>query len=121
MLGLVGIQGLSVYRLIPPLYTTPIEPVLDVQPDAFDPPPRVDSAVVRMTPLPAAGVADIDTRRLGELVSIAFSQRRKILRHTLGAWIKAQHLDLDFDLQRRAEEVSVSEYLALARAKPQPD
>lgn len=93
-----------------------IESVLDVPPESFDPPPRVDSAVVRMTPLPAASVADIDVRRLGELVTVAFSQRRKILRHTLGRWIEAQGITLPFDLQRRAEEVPVTEYLALARA-----
>ena len=93
-----------------------IESVLDVPPESFDPPPRVDSAVVRMTPLPATSVADIDVKRLGELVTVAFSQRRKILRHTLGRWIEAQGITLPFDLQRRAEEVPVTEYLALARA-----
>ena len=97
-----------------------IELVLEVPPDAFEPPPRVDSAVVRMRPLPPAAVADIDVKRLGELVAVAFSQRRKILRHTLGAWLAAQGIDRPFDLQRRAEEVPVAEYLALARAIPTP-
>ena len=92
-----------------------ISSVLDVPPESFDPPPRVDSAVVRMRPLPAD--TGIDPARLGELVTVAFSQRRKLLRHTLGRWIEAQRLDLPFDLQRRAEEVPVSEYLALARAR----
>ena len=90
-----------------------IESVLDVPPEAFDPPPRVDSAVVRMLPLPAA--ADVDAARLSELVAAAFSQRRKLLRHTLGRWMEANAVDLPFDLQRRAEEVPVAEYLALAR------
>jgi 16S rRNA (adenine1518-N6/adenine1519-N6)-dimethyltransferase len=93
-----------------------IESVLDVPPEAFDPPPRVDSAVVRMLPLPAADVAGIDAALLSELVSSAFSQRRKLLRHTLGAWIEARGVETSFDLQRRAEEVPVAEYLALARA-----
>ncbi len=94
-----------------------ISSVLDVPPDAFDPPPRVNSAVVRMRPLPPASAADaIDPARLGELVTVAFSQRRKLLRHTLGRWIEAQGLPGGFDLQRRAEEVPVAEYLALARA-----
>ncbi len=56
-------------------------------PESFDPPPRVDSAVVRMLPLPRAAVADIDVVRLGEIVGVAFSQRRKMLRNTLGAWL----------------------------------
>ena len=92
-----------------------IEDVLDVPPEAFDPPPRVDSAVVRMVPLPAD--ASVDAQRLSELVAVAFSQRRKLLRHTLGRWIEAQGLAVAFDLQRRAEEVPVAEYLALARAQ----
>ena len=90
-----------------------IEDVLDVPPEAFDPPPRVDSAVVRMEPLPLD--AGIDPARLAELVAVAFSQRRKILRHTLGRWLEQQGVDAAFDLQRRAEEVPVAEYLALAR------
>jgi 16S rRNA (adenine1518-N6/adenine1519-N6)-dimethyltransferase len=49
-------------------------------------------------------------------VQLAFSQRRKILRATLGRWIEAEGITLPFDLQRRAEEVPVAEYLALARA-----
>ena len=91
-----------------------VEDVLFVPPDAFDPPPRVDSAVVRMEPL--AEDLSVDPARLGELVQVAFSQRRKILRHTLGRWMEQQGVDLPFDLQRRAEEVPVAEYLALARA-----
>ena len=97
-----------------------IEHVLDVPPEAFDPPPRVDSAVVRMVPLPAAPAAAVDAARLGELVACAFSQRRKILRHTLGQWIERQGLQTAFDLQRRAEEVPVDEYLALARLAAEP-
>ncbi|WP_418318205.1 16S rRNA (adenine(1518)-N(6)/adenine(1519)-N(6))-dimethyltransferase RsmA [Piscinibacter sakaiensis] len=93
-----------------------IEQVLDVPPEAFEPPPRVDSAIVRMTPLPADAVAGIDVALLGEIVGVAFSQRRKLLRHTLGGWITARRLDTGFDLQRRAEEVPVAEYLALTRA-----
>ena len=89
-----------------------IEPLLEVPPEAFDPPPRVDSAVVRMTPKPAP--AGIDPALLGELVTVAFSQRRKLLRHTLGRWLAERSAGADFDLQRRAEEVSVEEYLGLA-------
>lgn len=94
-----------------------IDALLDVPPDAFDPPPRVDSAIVRLRPLPLKlGDAAVDPARLGELVTVAFSQRRKLLRHTLGRWIETQGIELPFDLQRRAEEVPVAEYLALAAA-----
>ena len=95
-----------------------IESMLDVAPVAFEPPPRVDSAVVRMQPLPRA--AGVNARLLGELVTVAFSQRRKLLRHTLGRWLEARAFGGRFDLQRRAEEVPVAEYLALAVASAAP-
>src|SRR5205823_9185511 len=56
-----------------------MEDVLFVPPESFDPPPRVDSAVVRM--VPRAEPAALDDRLLSELVQVAFSQRRKLLRH----------------------------------------
>ena len=88
-----------------------IESVLDVAPEAFDPPPKVQSAIVRMRPLPQR--ADVDAGLLGELVTVAFSQRRKVLRNTLGRWLDERSFCGHFDLQRRAEEVTVSEYLSL--------
>ena len=91
-----------------------IESVLDVPPEAFDPPPRVDSAVVRMLPL--AQPPAVDEGLLSELVTVAFSQRRKLLRHSLGRWLEQRGPALPFDLQRRAEEVPVAEYVALAQA-----
>ena len=91
-----------------------MENVLAVPPESFDPPPRVDSAVVRMVPHrePVA----LDPATLQELVQVAFSQRRKLLRHTLGRWLDARGFDGVFDVQRRAEEVPVAHYLALAQA-----
>jgi 16S rRNA (adenine1518-N6/adenine1519-N6)-dimethyltransferase len=90
-----------------------IERVLDVPPQAFEPPPAVDSAVVRMRPLPAPALSDAAILR--ELVTSAFSQRRKLLRHTLGRWLEQKKFTGTFDTQRRAEEVPVDEYVALAR------
>lgn len=89
-----------------------MQALLDVAPEAFEPPPRVDSAVVRMQPRPDA--AAVDAGLLSELVAVAFSQRRKLLRHTLGRWLDGRAAGADFDCQRRAEEVPVAEYLALA-------
>jgi 16S rRNA (adenine1518-N6/adenine1519-N6)-dimethyltransferase len=88
--------------------------VLFVPPESFDPPPRVDSAVVRMVPLAQPPV--VDTRLLSELVQVAFSQRRKLLRHSLGKWLEARQFGGAFDLQRRAEEVPVHAYIALTQA-----
>jgi 16S rRNA (adenine1518-N6/adenine1519-N6)-dimethyltransferase len=96
-----------------------MENVLFVPPSAFDPPPRVDSAVVRMVPRPQP--AAVDPALLSELVRVAFSQRRKLLRHSLGRWLEQRRFGGAFDTQRRAEEVPVAEYLALAAevaAKP---
>ncbi|GMV46260.1 MAG: ribosomal RNA small subunit methyltransferase A [Pseudomonadota bacterium] len=95
-----------------------IEPLFEVPPAAFEPPPRVHSAVVRMRPLARPRLAD--GALLGEIVASAFSQRRKLLRHTLGRWLQARGAGVPFDLQRRAEEVPVAEYLALALALGAP-
>lgn len=91
-----------------------VDALFDVGPEAFDPPPRVVSAIVRMTPYrePAA----LSPKLLEEMVAVAFSQRRKLLRHTLGRWLDARHFAGSFDVQRRAEEVPVAEYVALAQA-----
>ena len=91
-----------------------MQDVLFVPPQSFEPPPRVNSAVVRMQP--RADVAQVDVRLLGELVQVAFSQRRKLLRHTLGRWLEARAFSGAFDVQRRAEEVPVDEYLALLQS-----
>jgi len=90
-----------------------IEALFEVPPEAFEPPPRVVSAVVRMLPWPVP--AALDAGRLEELVRVAFSQRRKLLRHTLGRWLEERRFDGAFDLQRRAEEVPVAEYVGLAQ------
>ena len=90
-----------------------MEMVVEVGPMAFDPPPRVDSAVVRMTP--HAQPAPLSVALLSELVQVAFSQRRKLLRHTLGKWLQERGVAADFDVQRRAEEVAVAEYVQLAQ------
>lgn len=100
-----------------------MEHVLDVPPGSFNPPPKVDSAVVRMIPWPRhhdgrlrSPHADCDITVLGDVVTAAFSQRRKVLRNTL-SFLRDQ-VDFDamgFDLGRRAEEVPVGEYVELAR------
>ncbi|WP_399698129.1 16S rRNA (adenine(1518)-N(6)/adenine(1519)-N(6))-dimethyltransferase RsmA [Xenophilus sp.] len=91
-----------------------MENILAVPPQSFEPPPRVDSAVVRMVPW--AQPAAVDVAVLEPLVQAAFSQRRKLLRHSLGRWLETRGYAGDFDLQRRAEEVAVAEYVALAQA-----
>lgn len=95
--------------------------ILFVGPECFSPPPRVDSAIVRMLPLAAdAPFQSIPFKHLESLVRVAFSQRRKLLRHTLGAWLAEKGYDGVFDVQRRAEEVPVEEYLSLAQRTAPP-
>ncbi len=91
-----------------------MEDVLFVPPESFDPPPRVDSAVVRMVPL--QNPPNVDFKLLETMVQVAFSQRRKLLRHTLGRWLEERQFSGVFDVQRRAEEVPVSDYIGLVQA-----
>ncbi len=91
-----------------------IEALFDVPAEAFEPPPRVESAVVRM--VPKADTGAVDAALLGTVVTVAFSQRRKLLRHTLGRWLDERGASPPFDVQRRAEEVSVADYLSLVAA-----
>ncbi len=62
-------------------------------------------------PQPAA----VEPAVLSTIVPVAFSQRRKLLRHTLGRWLEEKAFSGHFDVQRRAEEVPVDEYVALAQ------
>jgi 16S rRNA (adenine1518-N6/adenine1519-N6)-dimethyltransferase len=90
-----------------------MEDVLFVPPECFDPPPRVNSAVVRMVPF--AEPPELDVELFSEMVQVAFSQRRKLLRHTLGAWLEQKGFSGQFDVQRRAQEVPVHDYVRLAQ------
>jgi 16S rRNA (adenine1518-N6/adenine1519-N6)-dimethyltransferase len=66
--------------------------------------------------IPRAEPAALKPQLLEELVKVAFSQRRKLLRHTLGRWLEERGFAGEFDVQRRAEEVPVSEYVALVQS-----
>ena len=93
-----------------------MENFLFVPPHSFVPPPRVDSAVVRM--VPKVDSAPVRLKEFSEMVQVAFSQRRKVLRHTLGAWLAHRGYTGDFDLRQRAEQVSVQSYLDLHFSLP---
>ena len=84
-----------------------------VPPSAFDPPPQVDSAIVRMIPL--AEPLACDAARLEAVVQKAFSQRRKVLRNCVaGMFTEADLESVGIDPQARAETVGVEGYVALA-------
>jgi 16S rRNA (adenine1518-N6/adenine1519-N6)-dimethyltransferase len=98
-------------------YRYVMDKLIDVPPGSFEPPPKVDSAIVRMIPHAPHEMPDVDPARLGEVVTAAFSQRRKMLRNTLSMYRERVDFDgLGFDLARRAEDVPVAEYVALAQA-----
>jgi 16S rRNA (adenine1518-N6/adenine1519-N6)-dimethyltransferase len=84
-----------------------------VPPSAFDPPPQVDSAIVRMIPL--AQPLPCNAERLEQVVQKAFSQRRKVLRNCLaGMFSEAELVSAGVDPQARAETVGVEKYVELA-------
>ncbi len=96
-------------------YRFRMESVLDVPPDAFEPPPKVDSAIVRMIPKPPSERTARDETLFAELVTQAFSQRRKTLRNTLkGRVSDGQFAAAGIDPGARAEEIDVQRYVALA-------
>jgi 16S rRNA (adenine1518-N6/adenine1519-N6)-dimethyltransferase len=98
-------------------YRFAMERLLDVPPGAFTPPPKVDSAVVRMTPLPAGRPRARDDELFARLVSAAFSQRRKTLRNAARALVGAEAFTrAGIDAGRRGETLSVGEFIALADA-----
>jgi 16S rRNA (adenine1518-N6/adenine1519-N6)-dimethyltransferase len=88
-----------------------------VPPGAFTPPPKVDSAVVRMEPLRASRPRARDEALFARIVTAAFSQRRKTLRNATKGLLEAAHFDAAaVDPGRRGETLSVAEYIALADA-----
>ncbi len=96
-------------------YRFELERLFLVPPGAFNPAPKVESAVVRMIPRPQETLAAIDEALLAEVVKSAFAQRRKMLRNTLRERLtEADWTALDIDPTRRAEELAVGDYVSIA-------
>jgi 16S rRNA (adenine1518-N6/adenine1519-N6)-dimethyltransferase len=94
-----------------------IERLLNVGPGAFTPPPRVSSAVVRITPLATAAFDIGSAASFERVVRAAFSQRRKTLRNALKGTVAAGVLErLGIDPGARPEQLAAAQYAALARA-----
>ena len=92
-----------------------MEKLLDVPPESFRPAPKVNSAVVRMTPLPASEVAVRNEKLFAAVVRTAFGQRRKTLRNTLRSYLNEEDFArLGIDAQLRAENLSVGEFTRIA-------
>ncbi len=96
-------------------YRFEMERLFDVPAEAFDPAPKVDSAIVRMIPRPAAALAAVDEALFARVVSAAFGQRRKMLRNTLRGLIDAAPLErLGISPGARAEELAVADFVRIA-------
>ncbi|MDG6349118.1 16S rRNA (adenine(1518)-N(6)/adenine(1519)-N(6))-dimethyltransferase RsmA [Luteimonas sp. 8-5] len=92
-----------------------VTPLFKVPPGAFRPAPKVDSAVVRLQPLPPAEVAVADRARFAHVVRAAFGQRRKTLRNALSGVVDAAAIEAaGLRPDARAEQLSVAEFAALA-------
>ena len=96
--------------------------LFDIPPDAFDPPPKVDSAVVRLVPRAAPAWQIDDLATFEETVRLAFAQRRKMLRKTFAHWMNAAALEaLDIDPTARAETLDGAAFARLANAHYQQE
>ncbi len=85
-----------------------------VPPTAFEPPPKVESAIVRMIPITQP--LECEQRKLEQVVTKAFSQRRKVIRNCVaGLFTETQLMDAGIDPQSRPETVPLEQYVNLAR------
>ena len=93
-----------------------VEPLFDVPPGAFRPPPKVDSSVVRLVPLAADARHDADPARLYAVVKAAFAQRRKTLANALRQLMDANAIrQADVDPKARAETLAPADFVRLAK------
>jgi len=106
-------------------YRFHMEKLIDVPPDSFRPAPKVNSAIVRIIPIPKQDIHVQDEAIFAEVVMAAFSQRRKTLRNTLrGHLAEADFVHLDINAQLRAENLGhmdyarIANWLATQRTKP---
>lgn len=92
-----------------------MEALFEVGPEAFDPAPKVDSAIVRMVPLGQERLQPQDYSLFADIVAQAFSQRRKMIRRSLQAW-SFDFAALGIEETARAEDLSLAQFIALADA-----
>ncbi len=96
-------------------YRFRMEKLLDVPPESFRPAPKVDSAIVRMIPLPAGEIEVRNEKLFAAIVRTAFGQRRKTLRNTLKGYLSEQDFEkLGVNAQLRAENLAVADFIKVA-------
>ncbi len=98
-------------------YHCDVEALFDVPPEAFRPPPKVQSAVVRLAPYSASPWPDCNEPELRRVVRAAFAQRRKTLRNNLKGLIDSSRLEaLGIDPGARAETLALTQFIEIANA-----
>ena len=90
-----------------------MQALFEVGPDAFEPPPRVNSAIVRMIPLGDDRLKPQNYQLFSAVVAQAFNQRRKMIRRSLQQW-EFDFAALGIDETARAEDLSLAQFIALA-------
>jgi 16S rRNA (adenine1518-N6/adenine1519-N6)-dimethyltransferase len=96
-------------------YHCKVEKLFTVPPGAFTPQPKVESAIVKLTPWRPLPHPARNPATLGRVVRTAFSQRRKTLRNALGTLLPPDQLDLlGLDLKLRPENVGLRDYVRIA-------
>jgi 16S rRNA (adenine1518-N6/adenine1519-N6)-dimethyltransferase len=92
-----------------------VEPLFTIGPGAFNPPPKIHSSVVRLTPWHTPPVDIVNEQHFAELVSSAFAQRRKTLRNSLKSLVHPeQFAAAAIDPTRRAETLTLKEFATLS-------
>ncbi|SEI74684.1 16S rRNA (adenine1518-N6/adenine1519-N6)-dimethyltransferase [Allopseudospirillum japonicum] len=103
-------------------YYCHVQPLFLVPPHAFHPQPKVDSAIVRLTPYAELPLKAISEDLLADTVRAAFAQRRKTLRNNLKGVMALELLqEVGIDAGRRPETLSLAEFVAIANARAQVD
>ena len=96
-------------------YYCDVEHLFDVPPESFNPAPKVESAIVRLTPHRTLPYLAKDKKKLETLVKMAFQQRRKTLRNSIKPLLEnIQADDIAIDLSKRAENISLEDYVILS-------
>jgi 16S rRNA (adenine1518-N6/adenine1519-N6)-dimethyltransferase len=94
-----------------------VKRLFEVKSGAFRPPPKVDSAVVRLQPYSRPLIQVVDEATFSNIVQAAFNQRRKTLRNSLKGFLSGQEIrDLGIDPTRRPETLTLEDFAALGNA-----
>ena len=96
-------------------YYCQVESLFVVPPGAFNPAPKVDSAIIRLTPYQELPFVALDVNQLETVVRTAFNMRRKTLRNNLKPLLSAEELEqLNIDPSLRPEKLSIANFVAIS-------